>query len=329
MRLCAAVLGLVGGGRAMDDNTIKAAVELWESDRAAAEAQYGPISAWDTADVVDMEKLFHFSTDFNEDIGAWNTSSVTSMNRMFWYAIDFDQPIGVFAASDSSAPPGAEPAQAPGTSARSRTLSACSATRRCSTKTSVRFCRVLFVFGLGYENAIAAIGLSSPIRYRRNSPSTRTLARDQHAIAATVRAEKNTHQHAIAAISDPRRRLARRQRRDHRPHVLRRLGLRPGPRLVHARDRGPGVSHDPVPVAFRKSVRLRRPARRPCRGAGGARGVRAREDAGADARPGGASLQRRPLRRAEVPKSRFLSATGPNSAGPRCVRRLQVHYEEG
>ena len=44
--------------------------------------------------------------------------------------------------------------------------------------------------------------------------------------------------------------------------------------------------------------------------------VRAREDAGADARPGGASLQRRPLRRAEVPKSRFLSATGPNSAGP-------------
>ena len=105
MRLCAAVLGLVGGGRAMNDDTIKAAVELWESDRAAAEAAYGPISAWDTADVVDMEKLFHFSTDFNEDIGAWNTSSVTSMNRMFWYAIDFDQPIGSFAASESSARP--------------------------------------------------------------------------------------------------------------------------------------------------------------------------------------------------------------------------------
>ena len=198
MRLCAAVLGLVGGGRAMDDNTIRAAVDLWESDKAAAEAQYGPISAWDTADVVDMEKLFHFSTDFNEDIGAWNTSSVTSMNRMFWYAIDFDQPIGSFAASESSAPPGAEPAQAPGTSARSRTLSACSATRRCSTKTSV-FCGVLFVFGL-------CAGLpSSPIRHRRDSPSTRTLARDQHAIAATVRVEKNTHQHAVAAILAPRR----------------------------------------------------------------------------------------------------------------------------
>ena len=142
MRLCAAVLGLVGGGRAMDDNTIKAAVALWESDPAAAEATYGHISTWDTADVVDMTELFHSSTDFNEDIGAWNTSSVTSMNRMFWYAIDFDQPIGVFAASDSSAPPGAEPAQAPGTSARSRTSNACSATRRCSTKTSV-FCGVL------------------------------------------------------------------------------------------------------------------------------------------------------------------------------------------
>ena len=141
MRLCAAVLGLVGGGRAMNDDTIKAAVALWESDRAAAEAAYGPISAWDTSDVTDMEQLFHFSTAFNEDIGAWNTSSVTSMNRMFWYAIDFDQPIGAFAASFCSAPPGAEPAQAPGTSAGSRTLSACSATRRCSTRTSV-FCGV-------------------------------------------------------------------------------------------------------------------------------------------------------------------------------------------
>ena len=144
MRICAALLaaGLVGSGRAMDDTTIRTAVAAWESDRAAAEATYGPISAWDTADVVDMTELFRLSTDFNEDIGAWNTSSVTSMNSMFWYASDFDQPIGVFAASDSSAPPGAEPAQAPGTSARSRTVSACSATRWCSTKTSARFCRV-------------------------------------------------------------------------------------------------------------------------------------------------------------------------------------------
>ena len=86
MRLCAAGRGRVGGGRAMDDNMIRAAVDLWESDRAAAEAQYGPISAWDTADVVDMAELFHSSTYFNEDIGAWNTSSVTSMNRMFSYA---------------------------------------------------------------------------------------------------------------------------------------------------------------------------------------------------------------------------------------------------
>ena len=147
MRICAAVLaaGLVGGGRAMDDNTIRTAVAAWESDRAAAEAQYGPISAWDTADVVDMKELFRYTekNEFNENIGAWNTSSVTSMNRMFWYAIDFDQPIGAFAASFCSAPPGAGPAQAPGTSAGSRTLSACSATRRCSTKTSARFCRVL------------------------------------------------------------------------------------------------------------------------------------------------------------------------------------------
>ena len=148
MRLCAVVLGLVGGGRAMNDDTIKAAVTLWESDRAAAEAQYGPISAWDTADVVDMKELFRYTekNEFNENIGAWNTSSVTSMNRMFWYAIDFDQPIGAFAASFCSAPPGAGPAQAPGTSAGSRTSNACSATRRCSTRTSVRFLPRPFCF---------------------------------------------------------------------------------------------------------------------------------------------------------------------------------------
>jgi len=304
MRLCAAVLGLVGA-RAMNDDTIKAAVELWESDRAAAEAAYGPISAWDTSDVTDMEQLFHSSTAFNEDIGAWNTSSVTSMNRMFWYAIDFDQPIGAWDVRR----------------VEDFECMFCYA-EVFNQDIGAFFCRVLFVFGL-------CDGLpSSPRRHRRNSPSTRTLARDQHAIAATE-LRKIPHQHAVAATSAPRRRLARRQRRDHGPHVLRRLGLRPGPRLVHARDRGPGVPHHPVPVAFRKFVRLRRPARRPCRGAGGARGVRAREDAGADARPGGASLQRRPLRRAAVRPSRLLSATGPNAAGPRRVRRLQVHYEEG
>ena len=173
MRLCAAVLGLVGGGRAMNDDTIKAAVELWESDRAAAEAQYGPISAWDTADVVDMKELFRYTekNEFNENIGAWNTSSVTSMNRMFSYAHKFNQPIGVFAASFCAGTPSTRdlPTQAPGTSARSRTSNACSATRRCSTKTSARFCGVLFVFEL-------CAGLpSSPIRHRRDSPSTRTL----------------------------------------------------------------------------------------------------------------------------------------------------------
>ena len=57
------------------------------------------------------------------------------------------------------------------------------------------------------------------------------------------------------------------------------------------------------------------------RAGGVLRGVRAedpgrserasREDAGADARPGGASLQRRPLRRAEVPKSRFCQQPDP------------------
>ena len=69
-------------GYVMDDTTIRTAVTAWLDDAAVAEATYGHISTWDTADVVDMEKLFHFSTDFNEDIGAWNTSSVTKFDSL-------------------------------------------------------------------------------------------------------------------------------------------------------------------------------------------------------------------------------------------------------
>ena len=91
-----------------DDATIRTAVAAWLSDRAAAEATYGPISRWETSGVTDMSYLFcgYFclsswcsdcnmaAASFNEDIGAWDTSGVTRMNDMFRSASAFDQDLG-------------------------------------------------------------------------------------------------------------------------------------------------------------------------------------------------------------------------------------------
>ena len=41
-----------------DDATIRTAVAAWLSDRAAAEATYGPISRWETGGVTEMSYLF-------------------------------------------------------------------------------------------------------------------------------------------------------------------------------------------------------------------------------------------------------------------------------
>ena len=105
--LCVLSLLEAVAGSALDDTTIRTAVDAWLSDSAAAEAAYGHISAWETSGVTDMSCLF-VATDFSwcggvyntaaasfdEDIGAWDTSGVTSMYGMFRYASSFDQDIG-------------------------------------------------------------------------------------------------------------------------------------------------------------------------------------------------------------------------------------------
>ena len=73
---------------------IRPAVNLWCSDRAAAERKYGHISQWDTSAVTDMKELFKDMKDFNDDISQWNVGNVTNMNSMFYYASAFNQPIG-------------------------------------------------------------------------------------------------------------------------------------------------------------------------------------------------------------------------------------------
>ena len=99
------------GALAMDDSSIRTAVDAWLSNPAAAEATYGHISTWETGGVTDMMDLFcgysycscrfagtcAAAASFNEDIGAWDTSGVTTMWRMFSQNSAFNQDIGGWA----------------------------------------------------------------------------------------------------------------------------------------------------------------------------------------------------------------------------------------
>jgi surface protein len=76
------------------DGDIHEAVNLWCSDRAAAEERHGHISHWDVSRVTSMRGLFTSMDDFNEDLSVWNTSNVTDMGHMFYEAGSFNQPIG-------------------------------------------------------------------------------------------------------------------------------------------------------------------------------------------------------------------------------------------
>jgi len=52
-------------------HSIDDAVAAWLADEAAAEAQYGHISEWNTAGVTSMSALFEGADSFNEDISGW------------------------------------------------------------------------------------------------------------------------------------------------------------------------------------------------------------------------------------------------------------------
>ena len=75
------------------NETLRAAVQLWCSDRAAALARYGPIGEWDTSGVTDMRKLFNDKRGFNDDISGWVMSGVTDTSWMFDGATSFNQPL--------------------------------------------------------------------------------------------------------------------------------------------------------------------------------------------------------------------------------------------
>ena len=94
--LCVASLVPAVAGIALDDSTIRTAIDEWLSDASAAEATYGHISTWETGGVTDMSNLFSWEASFNDDIGAWDTSGVTRMYAMFQGASAFDQDISAW-----------------------------------------------------------------------------------------------------------------------------------------------------------------------------------------------------------------------------------------
>ena len=88
------------------DADIKAAVRAWcgewkfngykrvcraRGDPVAAEREYGHISQWDTEQVTSMGGLFHYMSEFNEDISRWRVHNVRDMYRMFMSAESFNQ----------------------------------------------------------------------------------------------------------------------------------------------------------------------------------------------------------------------------------------------
>ena len=93
--------------------SLRDAVSLWCSDRAAATLNHGPINMWDTSRVTNMSHLFgaggelvpweedddddlspgvycYNNSFFDDDVSRWDTSRVTDMSWMFLGASAFN-----------------------------------------------------------------------------------------------------------------------------------------------------------------------------------------------------------------------------------------------
>ena len=55
---------------------------------------YGAIGDWDVSAVTNMQEIFKYKGEFNDDISGWDVSNVTNMSQMFAGADAFNQPIG-------------------------------------------------------------------------------------------------------------------------------------------------------------------------------------------------------------------------------------------
>jgi len=81
---------------ALDNESIRVAVKDYLEGGMKKDVivkRYGPIEKWDTSKVTDMNNLFYFAKNFNQDISKWDTSKVTCMQVMFYEADNFNQDI--------------------------------------------------------------------------------------------------------------------------------------------------------------------------------------------------------------------------------------------
>ena len=70
---------------------LQTAVNEWCSNKEEAIIKYGNIGYWNTIYIVDINGLFYYKTEFNDNIEDWNTSNVTDMTGMFYNAKSFNQ----------------------------------------------------------------------------------------------------------------------------------------------------------------------------------------------------------------------------------------------
>ena len=56
-------------------------------------ANFGNLNSWDVSNVTNMNQMFYYCTNFNQNINSWNVSNVTNMNEMFNNCNNFNQNI--------------------------------------------------------------------------------------------------------------------------------------------------------------------------------------------------------------------------------------------
>jgi hypothetical protein len=78
-----------------DNETLRAAVRLWCSDRATAYARYGDINDWDVSRVRDTVCMHYGSKVFNHNppLDRWNPTTMETIAGMFKETRRFNQPL--------------------------------------------------------------------------------------------------------------------------------------------------------------------------------------------------------------------------------------------